>query len=66
MAIPADAVAPAPLLSGDDLREMGAQPGPHLGRILKTMYRAQLNEEITTLRDAAALARRLLHDEAAG
>jgi len=54
--IPADQVQPPPLLTGEDLHQMALQPGPEFGRILQQVYRAQLNEAITTKRDAIAMA----------
>jgi hypothetical protein len=59
-AIPADAVAPPPLLTGDDLIAMGYEPSPAFGPVLNTVYRAQLDEEITERDPARDLARRLL------
>ena len=53
-------VAPPPLLTGDDLALMGVPPGPRYGEILETVYRAQLNEKITTPEQAHAMARTLL------
>jgi poly(A) polymerase len=52
-------VAPPPLLTGDDLTEMGYQPGPEFGRVLNAVYRAQLNERIVSKDQAAAMAREL-------
>ena len=59
-AIPADAVAPPPLLTGEDLIAMGCTPGPEFGPTLDAVYCAQLNEEIVQKEQACALARRLL------
>ena len=53
-------IAPDPLLTGDDLRNMGMRESPALGAILRTVYDAQLNEEIATRRDARALAERMM------
>jgi hypothetical protein len=39
---------------------MGLSPGPRFGVILKTVYRAQLNQEIATRDQAVALARQLM------
>jgi len=50
-------VAPPPLLTGDDLAAIGLAPGPRFGRILAVVYRAQLNEQITSREEALALAR---------
>ena len=59
-AIPAHEVAPPPLLSGDELSALGLTPGPRFGEILKAVYRAQLNNRITTTEQANELALRLL------
>ena len=59
-AIPADQVAPAPLLTGDDLIAMGYTPGPDFGRVLETIYRAQLDEKISDPKQARTLAERML------
>jgi len=59
-AIPQEAVAPPPLLTGDDLHAMNVPLGPGFGRILKAVHRAQLNEQIRTRDDATALARKML------
>ncbi len=57
--IPPCAVTPPPLLDGDQLTAMGVAPGPRLGEILQTVYRAQLNEDITDHDEAVELAREL-------
>jgi len=54
----AEGVAPAPLLTGDDLVAMGMRPGPHLGRLLETLYDAQLEGRVVDAGDAAELARK--------
>lgn len=59
-AIPKECVQPPPLLTGDDLIEMGFTPGPHFGRVLDAIYRAQLNETLSDRAAAEALARELL------
>lgn len=59
-AIPSEAVAPPPLLTGDDLCDMGMSPGPQVGEILRAIHRAQLNERISTRQDATAMARELM------
>ena len=53
-------IAPNPLLTGDDLQNMGMRQSPALGRVLRTVYDAQLNEDIATRRDAKALAERMI------
>ena len=57
--IDAEQVSPPPLVTGDDLRAMGMQQGAKLGRVLRTLYDAQLDEMILTRGDALARAREL-------
>jgi tRNA nucleotidyltransferase (CCA-adding enzyme) len=45
-----------PLLSGDDLRELGFTPGPLFGRIKIRLLQARLDGEVTSREDEAALA----------
>ena len=52
--------APSPLLTGDDLLSAGISAGPRFSPVLKTVYRAQLNQQIHTADEAMSLARRLL------
>ncbi len=59
-AVPADRVAPPPLLTGDDLHHMRVPQGPIYRDVLDRVYYAQLNEEIADRAAACALARRLL------
>jgi poly(A) polymerase len=59
-AIPPTEIAPLPLLSGDDLLELGVPQGPEFGRILRAVYRAQLNRAIRTPEDAITLAREMI------
>lgn len=64
-AIDPEKISPSPLLTGDDLMSMGVSEGPELGRLLKAVYRAQLNEEIDTQEEARSLAeeiRKSSHD----
>lgn len=58
--IPAGDVTPPPLLTGDDLMEMGLPAGPLYKRILDRIYVAQLNEEVSDRAVAIAMARRLM------
>ncbi len=58
--IPPQRVAPPPLVSGDRLSEFGIQPGPRFGEILRSIYRAQQNETISTVEEAVAMAKRLI------
>lgn len=60
---------PAPLLQGRHLLPLGVPPGPGMGRVLKAVYDAQLEGDVSTLEEALALARRHLdapgeHDRA--
>ncbi len=45
-------VRPKPLLDGHELMELGAEPGPMVGKVAEAMYRAQLGEEIATRKQA--------------
>lgn len=54
-----DHAAPPPLLTGDHLLALGFKPGPALGEVLRTVYRAQLNETINSHEDAVVLAQRI-------
>ena len=55
--------APAPLLLGRHLLQLGLSPGPEIGRILKTVYERQLDGEVTSLEEARDAARRLLAED---
>ncbi len=61
-AIAPDTITPPPLLTGDDLCNLGMAPGPAMGRMLGTLYTAQLNEAITTRDGAIEMMRRLQDD----
>ena len=65
-AIPAEAVAPPPLLTGDDLLAMNQQPSPLFGRVLKEVYRAQLNETVRSREEAIRLASERIEAERRG
>ena len=49
--------APPPILMGRHLIEMGVQPGPRMGDILRAIYELQLDDVVTTLEEAKARAR---------
>ena len=49
--------APAPLLMGRHLLELGMTPGPRMGEVLKAVYELQLDGAVTTLEEAIAEAR---------
>jgi len=52
--------APAPLLLGRHLLNLGVPPGPQMGVILKAVYERQLDGDVRTLEDAIAMARRMI------
>jgi tRNA nucleotidyltransferase (CCA-adding enzyme) len=52
--------APGPLLLGRHLIELGVDPGPRMGEILKAVYEQQLDGQVTTLDEAVAAARHIL------
>ena len=51
--------APAPILLGRHLLELGVPPGPRMGEILKAVYEQQLDGTVQTLDEAIAAAKRL-------
>jgi len=55
---PPEEINPPKLLTGDDLREMGYQPGPIFSQILRRLEDAQLESEIQTREQAQELVRR--------
>src|SRR6266851_1320987 len=48
--------APAPILLGRHLLEMGLQPGPRIGEITRAVYEMQLDSRVQSLEDAKAAA----------
>ncbi len=52
-------LAPAPLISGDDLVAAGWAPGPRFARVLEGVYDAQLEDRVSSRAEAMELARRL-------
>jgi tRNA nucleotidyltransferase (CCA-adding enzyme) len=52
--------APPPLLKGRHLIDMGLQPGPDIGRIVRAVYEMQLDGRVTDLEAALVAARALL------
>jgi len=52
--------APAPLLLGRHLLEMGLQPGPSIGEITRAVYEMQLDGRVVTLEEAKSTARKLI------
>lgn len=51
-AVAPDAVNPPPLITGEDLKQLGLSEGRQLGQVLRDIRNAQLNEELTTREDA--------------
>lgn len=49
-------VAPAPLVTGDDLTDAGLAPGPRFKIALDQTYDAQLEERVTTRKEALQMA----------
>lgn len=58
--IPPAKISPRPLLSGHDLKTLGLSEGRELGMVLRAVYEAQLNEQISTRRQALAMARQMM------
>ena len=52
--------APAPLLLGRHLLDLGVPPGPQMGVILRAVYERQLDGDVRTLEDGIAMARRMI------
>jgi len=55
---PAESIHPPKLLTGDDLQEMGYQPGPLFSEILRSLEDAQLEGRIATREQAEEHVRR--------
>jgi tRNA nucleotidyltransferase/poly(A) polymerase len=54
-----ETVEPPPLLTGSELMvELGLEPGPRIGRLLRTLQESQAAGEVQTREEALALARR--------
>jgi poly(A) polymerase len=58
--IPAGKIAPPPLVTGADLKTLGLREGPRFGRLLRALYDAQLNEQVSSHAEAMKLARQWL------
>jgi poly(A) polymerase len=54
---------PAPLLTGEDLKQLGLPPGPLFKRLLDAVREAQLDGTIRTRQEALDLVKRLLEAE---
>ena len=55
-----ESTAPAPLLLGRHLLEMGLEPGPRIGEITRAVYEMQLDGRVRSLAEAKETARELL------
>jgi poly(A) polymerase len=53
-------IKPKPLVTGHDLQELGAKPGPAMGKILHQLMDEQLEGKITDRTGALARAKELL------
>jgi tRNA nucleotidyltransferase (CCA-adding enzyme) len=58
--------APAALLLGRHVLDLGLQPGPRVGEVTRAVYERQLDGEVITLEDAIAAAKQIIEksDEA--
>jgi tRNA nucleotidyltransferase (CCA-adding enzyme) len=54
--------APAPILLGRHLLEMGLPPGPRIGEITRAVYELQLDGQVQTLEEAKTAARLIVVD----
>jgi tRNA nucleotidyltransferase (CCA-adding enzyme) len=52
--------APAPILLGRHLLEMGLQPGPRIGEITRAIYEMQLDGRVGTLDEAKEVAKDMM------
>jgi tRNA nucleotidyltransferase/poly(A) polymerase len=59
LALPAAELNPPPLITGDDLKQLGIPPGPAYREILETIRDAQLDQKITAHDKAITLAKQL-------
>jgi len=55
-----DQGAPAPILLGRHLLELGLTPGPKMGEITRAVYEMQLDGQVRTLEEAKAAAHEIL------
>jgi putative nucleotidyltransferase with HDIG domain len=53
-ALPAEAIRPSPLVTGDDLIQLGHRPGPRFKEILQDLEDAQLEGRISNREEALA------------
>jgi len=55
--------APAPLVMGRHLIELGVRPGPRMGELLKRVYDKQLDGEIRTVDEGLSAVKQMLESE---
>ncbi|MBI4581036.1 MAG: hypothetical protein HY718_15135, partial [Planctomycetes bacterium] len=58
--IPADQIAPPPLVTGDDLIALGLEPGPLFGKVLDALYDEQLDNRLTDREQALERMRQIV------
>jgi tRNA nucleotidyltransferase/poly(A) polymerase len=61
--IDAKKIAPAPYVTGADLKELGLVEGPLLGKVHRKLYDLQLNEQLPSRRAALGRAKKLVATE---
>lgn len=59
-----DEKAPAPILMGRHLLEMGLKPSPRIGEVTRAVYELQLDGRVSSLEEAKAAAQELLRKSA--
>ncbi len=58
----APAVAPQPLIQGEDVLALGIAPGPKIGQMIESVREAQMAGDITTRAEALAMLRLIADD----
>ncbi len=56
---PLEELNPPPLITGEDLKQLGLKPGPQFKQLLDALRDAQLNGEVRTFEESRALALQL-------
>jgi poly(A) polymerase len=59
LTLPADLLNPPPLITGDDLKQLGLRPGPAFRELLEAIRDAQLDAKVQTRDEALALVQSL-------
>jgi len=52
-----------PLIMGRDLKKMGVEPGPSMGKILKKLYQLQLDDEFRTKKQGLEIAKKIIKEQ---